>query len=91
VPASDPQPESWAECLSRMAALTTADLPPGDDWPDPGDDTSCPAEYAHLAFPEIDELLAAQPGPVPEVWPAGCLPRDGSERRCSWRAFVQGM
>jgi len=81
VPAADPQPESWAECLARMAALTTADLPPGeDDWPDPDDDTGCPAEYAHLAFPEIDELLAAQPGPVPEVWPAGCLPRDGSGR-----------
>ena len=44
MPAADPQPESWDECLARMAALTTADLPPDDDWPDPEDDTGCPAE-----------------------------------------------
>jgi hypothetical protein len=80
VPAADPQPESWQECLARTAALTTADIPPEDDWPDPDDDTSCPAGYAHLTFPQIDELLDARPAPVPEVWPAGCLPLDGSGR-----------
>ena len=83
-------PQSQEEILAEELAALPDVPPPGDDWPDPNDDTSCPAEYAHLTFPEIDELLAAQPGPVPEVWPAGCLPRDGCERRCSWRAFVQG-
>jgi hypothetical protein len=78
--AADPQPESDEEFLGRMAALTTADLPPGEDWPDPEDDAGCPARYAHLTFPQIDALLAAQPAPVPEVWPAGCLPRDGNGR-----------
>ena len=74
-------PRSQEDILAEELAALPDIPPPGeDDWPDPEDDTSCPAEYAHLAFPEIDELLAAQPGPVPEVWPAGCLPRDGSGR-----------
>jgi hypothetical protein len=62
-----------------MAALTTADVPP-DDWPagDPDDGSGCPAGYAHLSLAEIDELLAAQPEPVPEFGPAGCVPRDGT-------------
>jgi hypothetical protein len=69
VPAADPR--SQEDILAEeLAALPDVPPPGEDDWPDPEDDTGCPAGYAHLTFPEIDELLAAQPAPVPEVWPA---------------------
>src|SRR5580704_6087987 len=80
VPAAAPQPPSQEEILAAaLAALTAADIPPGEDGgalPDP--DTGRPAELAGLAGPELEELLAAQPAPVPEALPAGVLPRDGT-------------
>ncbi len=75
-----PEPESQDLLLTRLAALTDADAPPDEQdyarYPDA--DTGCPAELAQLTGPELEELLAAAPGPVPEVIPAGCLPRDGT-------------
>jgi hypothetical protein len=79
VPAADPRSQEDIPA-EELAALLDLPPPGDDDWPDPEDDTSCPAEYAHLTFPEIDELLDAQPAPVPEFGPAGCMPRDGTGR-----------
>ena len=79
-PGSQPEPESRDLLLARLAALTDADAPPDEQdyarWP--GADSGCPAGLAQLTGPELEELLAAAAGPVPEVIPAGCLPRDGT-------------
>ena len=82
MPAAVPRPESQEEILAAaLAALTGADIPPGEHdqaLPDPG--SGRPAELAGLTAAELDELIAAAPPPVPEVIPAGCLPRDGTGR-----------
>ena len=83
VPAAASQPESQDDILAAaLAALTAADIPPGEQdhasWPDP--DTGRPAELAGLTVAELEQLLAAVPAAVPEVIPAGCLPRDGTGR-----------
>ena len=76
------QPESQDDILAAaLASLTAADIPPDDHeqaLPDP--DTGRPADLAGLSSAELDELLAAVPAAVPEVIPAGCLPRDGTGR-----------
>jgi hypothetical protein len=82
VPAAAPQPESQEDILAAaLAALTDADIPPGEAGralPDP--DYDRPAELAGLSAAELEQLLAAAPEPVPEVIAAGFLPRDGSGR-----------
>src|SRR5229473_1814329 len=88
-PAPDPEPEPREDVLAWLAALADADAPPGEDdyarWPGPGadsgDDTTCPAELAHLSPPELEELLTAVPVPVPEFGPAGMVDRDRAGRR----------
>ncbi len=73
------EPESQQDILAAdLAALTDADVPPGEgDWaPDPG--TGRPAELAGLTAGELAELIAAAPVPVAGPLPAGCLPRDGT-------------
>src|SRR5579859_3740050 len=78
MPAAETQQDILA---ADLASLTEADIPPGGDgWAagDPG--TGRPAGFAGLTAPELDDLAAACPPPVPEVLPAGCLPRDGSGR-----------
>ena len=80
--AATPAPESQDDILAAaLASLTDADAPP-DDYeqalPDP--DTGRPAELAGLSSAELEQLLAAVPAAVPEVIPAGCLPRDGTGR-----------
>ena len=77
------QPESQDDILAAaLASLTDADAPPDEQdhasWPDP--DTGRPAELAGLITAELEQLIAAVPAPVPEVIPAGCLPRDGTGR-----------
>ena len=76
------QPESQDDILAAaLAALTDADIPPGEDgWALPDPDTGRPATLAGLTAAELEQLLAAVPAAVPEVIPAGCLPRDGTGR-----------
>ena len=62
--AATPAPESQDDILAAaLAALTAADIPPGEQdyasWPDP--DTGRPAELAGLSSAELEELLAAVP------------------------------
>ena len=82
MPAAAPRPESQEDILEAMlAALTEADIPPGEDelcCPDP--DTGRPVELAGLTTADLERLLAAVPAPVAGPLPAGCLPRDGTGR-----------
>jgi hypothetical protein len=76
-----PQPWSHEEILAAaVASLTEADIPPDEDdsdgWTDPDGDR--PDELADLMTPELEQLIAEGPPPVPEFGPAGFLPRDGS-------------
>ena len=74
-PTLPPEPDD--DLAAAVAALTEADIPPAGEWfavPDP--DTCCPAEYAGLCSAELEELIAAGPEPVPDIGPAGAIPRD---------------
>ena len=67
MPAAAPAPLSQQEILeSALAALTAADIPPGDDAGRcPTLTAAVPAELAGLAAAELDQLAAAGPVPVP--------------------------
>jgi hypothetical protein len=80
VPAAAPWPESQEDILdAALAALAEQDIPPDDDaWAIPDPDCGRPAELAGLSTAELEELIAAEPAPVPEVGPAGCVARDGT-------------
>jgi hypothetical protein len=67
---------------AALASLTEAGIPPDDDGPDRWTDPDCdrPDELADLMTPELEQLIAEGPAPVPEFGPAGFLPRDGSGR-----------
>ena len=76
-------PHAWSQeeiLAAAVASLTEADIPPDEDdqgrWADPDGDR--PDELADLMTPELEQLIAEGPAPVPEFGPAGFLPRDGS-------------
>ena len=89
MPAAAPQPPSQEEILdSALAALTAADIPPGDDaWAVPDPDCGRPAELAGLATAELDQLITAAPAPVLAA-PAGFVDRDGTGRGAGPAGFV---
>jgi Domain of unknown function (DUF222) len=75
--------QSWSQeeiLEAALASLTEVGIPPDEDgpdrWTDP--DCGCPDELADLMTPELEQLIAEGPAPVPEFGPAGFLPRDGS-------------
>src|SRR5487761_1462513 len=64
---------------AALARLTDADLPPDDaDWALSDPDCGRPAELSGLTMAELEELIAAGPARVPDIGPAGFVPRDGS-------------
>ena len=77
--------QSWSQeeiLEAALASLTEADIPPDEDGPDRWADPDCgrPDALADLMTPELEQLIAEGPAPVPEFGPAGFLPRDGSGR-----------
>ena len=80
MPAAVPQPDSQEDILAAtLAALTDADIPPdADDWAVPDPDCGRPAELSELTAAELEELIAAGPARLPDIGPAGFVPRDGS-------------
>ena len=76
------QPQSQEDILTAdLAALTDADIPPGEaDRAVPDPDTGRPAALAGLSAADLEELIAAGPVRVAGPIPAGCLPRDGTGR-----------